>query len=45
MLEFETEKDRAFYLHEDEAHRSFGVEMLTGIVEEVMVLDFRRGQF
>jgi hypothetical protein len=45
MLEFDSEKDRAFYLYEDEAHRNFGVEMLTGIVEEVMVLDFRRGQF
>lgn len=45
LLEFETEKDRDWYVNEDPVHRAFGVEQLTGVVEDVMVLDFRRDQF
>jgi hypothetical protein len=45
LLEFACREDRDYYVKEDAAHRSFGVEMLTGVVEEVMVVDFRRGEF
>lgn len=45
VLEFATEQDRDWYVHHDPVHREFGVRVLTGFVEEVMVLDFRRGEF
>ena len=45
VLEFECEEDRDWYVNEDPVHRRFGVECLTGVVEEVMVVDFRRGEF
>lgn len=45
MLEFASEDDRDYYVNEDPVHRGFGVECLTGVVEEVMVVDFRRGEF
>ncbi|KAI1617150.1 stress responsive A/B barrel domain protein [Exophiala viscosa] len=44
MLEFETQEDRDWYVNEDPIHRRFGVEQLTGVVEDVMVVDFRRGE-
>ena len=45
VLEFECEEDRDWYVNEDPVHRRFGVDCLTGVVEEVMVVDFRRGEF
>ncbi|OQU96956.1 hypothetical protein CLAIMM_02962 [Cladophialophora immunda] len=45
VLEFASRADRDWYVHEDPVHRGFGVEVLTGVVEEVMVVDFRRGEF
>jgi len=45
VLEFENESDRDWYVSGDPVHRRFGVEVLTGVVEEVLVMDFRRGEF
>ncbi|KIW92713.1 uncharacterized protein Z519_06561 [Cladophialophora bantiana CBS 173.52] len=45
ILEFASQGDRDWYVHEDPVHRNFGVGVLTGVVEEVMVVDFRRGEF
>ncbi len=45
VLEFVDESERDWYVREDPVHRKFGEEMLTGVVEEVMVVDFRRGEF
>jgi hypothetical protein len=45
ILEFESAEDRDFYVLKDEAHRGFGTRELTGLVEEVMVMDFQRGRF
>ncbi|KIW10626.1 hypothetical protein PV08_11590 [Exophiala spinifera] len=44
VLEFENEHDRNWYVNEDPAHKRFGVDELTGVVEDVMVVDFKRGQ-
>jgi hypothetical protein len=45
VLEFATQADRDWYVNEDPVHRRFGVETLTGIVEEVMVVDFQKRVF
>ncbi|OAP64576.1 hypothetical protein AYL99_00548 [Fonsecaea erecta] len=45
VLEFASQHDRDWYVREDPVHHSFGVDALTGVVEEVMVVDFRRGEF
>ena len=45
VLEFVSQADRDWYVNEDPVHRRLGVECLTGVVEEVMVIDFRRGDF
>ncbi|KIX99438.1 uncharacterized protein Z520_05014 [Fonsecaea multimorphosa CBS 102226] len=45
VLEFADQKDRDWYVREDPVHHAFGVDVLTGVVEEVMVVDFQRGQF
>jgi hypothetical protein len=45
VLEFDSEADRDWYVNLDPVHRGFGVDCLTGVVEEVMVVDFRRGEF
>jgi hypothetical protein len=45
LLEFACKEDRDWYVIEDPVHRGFGVECLTGVVEEVMVVDFRKGDF
>ena len=44
MVEFENASDRDYYVREDPVHRAFGVQVLTGVVEDVMVMDFRRGE-
>ncbi|KAL6246809.1 hypothetical protein RBB50_006116 [Rhinocladiella similis] len=44
MLEFANEQDRNWYVNEDPVHKRFGVDELTGVVEDVMVVDFKRGQ-
>ena len=45
ILEFACQEDRDFYVKGDEVHKRFGVEILTEVVEEVMVMDLRRGEF
>ncbi|ETI24470.1 hypothetical protein G647_03839 [Cladophialophora carrionii CBS 160.54] len=45
VLEFESPEDRDWYVNSDPVHRGFGVDCLTGVVEDVMVVDFRRGEF
>lgn len=44
MLEFEDEHDRDWYVNGDPVHKRFGVDELTGVVEDVMVVEFKRGQ-
>ncbi|OCT52440.1 hypothetical protein CLCR_10945 [Cladophialophora carrionii] len=45
VLEFGSPEDRDWYINSDPVHRGFGVDCLTGVVEDVMVVDFRRGEF
>lgn len=44
ISEFESEKDREYYLNEDPAHLAF-VKSLDGIVAKGQVIDFTPGAF
>lgn len=44
MSEFQSEEDRKYYLDKDPAHLEF-VSSLSGVVENVRVVDFEPGKF
>ena len=43
-MEFESEKDRDYYTHEDPAHLAFK-KSLAGLIEKPVVVDFEPGVF
>jgi Stress responsive A/B Barrel Domain len=44
VMEFESDEDRNYYVHDDPAHQAV-IKSMDGIVEKVQVLDFTPGGF